>query len=61
MRLADIGNSNRTFASLGMIADTGMLPVGTVKRHVGKLIEAGWLDTRGRELLRGDRVSQATD
>ena len=53
MRLADIGSSNRTFASLGTIADTAMLPVGTVKRHVGKLIDAGWLDTRGRELLRG--------
>ncbi len=55
MRLCDIGGRNTTFASVGTIADIAMLPIGTVRRHILQCVAAGWLDTKGRQLLPGSK------
>ena len=55
MRLCDISGRNTTFAGVGTIADAAMLPIGTVRRHIRQCIAAGWLDTKGRQLLPGSK------
>jgi hypothetical protein len=51
LRVCGIGNSNRTFACIRIIADCAMLPARTVKRHIETCIDAKWLASKGRERL----------
>lgn len=41
--------SSETFASAGTIAETAQLPLRTVRKHLDKLIDRGWVESLGRQ------------
>jgi hypothetical protein len=46
-------STRETFVTNSTIAETADLPVSTVKKHVAKLAEAGWIANRGRQRTAG--------
>lgn len=53
--LASEARGRQIFETVDTIAQSAVLPKRTVQSHVAKLVEAGWLESLGRQLLPGSK------